>query len=65
MGTQAARNMESVDAGKHHIQHDRVEWQCLGFLQALDSVRSDINRVPLPHQSTAEQFGHLGIVLDN
>ena len=51
--------------GEHHIQHDRVEWQCLGFLQALDSVRGDINRVTLPHQSTAEQFGHLGIVLDN
>jgi hypothetical protein len=57
--------MESVHAGEHHIQHDRVEWQCLGLLQALDSIRGDIHRVTLPHQPTAEQFGHFGIVLDN
>jgi hypothetical protein len=37
----------------------------LGFLQALNAIKSDIDRIPLPNQSTAEQLGHLDVVFDN
>jgi hypothetical protein len=64
MGTQAAANLQSVDAGQHDIQDDGIEVGTRLRGQARLAVAADLDLVAARAQILAQHFHKAGIVVD-
>jgi hypothetical protein len=62
---QAAAGLEAVDPRQHHVQDEGVVLGRGGHPERVLSAPGDVDREPLLAQPTAQQGGHLHLVLDD
>jgi hypothetical protein len=64
-GAGAAADLEAVHAGQHQVEHQRVPMAALQFAQARVAVRGVFDHIAFVAQVHAQQFGDVGVVLDD
>ena len=57
--------LEAVHAGEHHVEDDRVVGGAPRHPQRVFAVRRDVGGEALVAQTTLEDPGHLGLILDD
>ena len=62
---QPAADLEAVDAGQHHVEHDRVVGGGARHPQRVLALDGDVGEHPLVAQAAADQGGQLDLVLDD
>jgi hypothetical protein len=64
MGAHAAADFQSVDAGQHYIQDDRIEVGARLGGQSGFAVAANLDQVAARTQVRAQHFHQAGIVID-
>jgi hypothetical protein len=65
LGLQATADLEPVEAGQHHVEHDRVGRRAPGRLDRARAVAGDLDREPLGPQPGGDRLGDRPLVLDD